>query len=182
MITSIVHQADSTTVQFIADAIITDPVYDAMPDVDTLLKRCKGNVIVFCDPLKRPTKVPDEILFWIKTPSTKNTSKRCSRFVEEIMVYRQGETFNPLHWSCMTGVFTDTVIQQPIHPWEKPASLIEKLIAIYTNPGDLVIDPYCGSGTTGVACMRQGRSFEGYEFNPEWVDVCEKRGLKVERP
>lgn len=157
------------------DCIITDPVYEAQPDMDWLLSACKGNLIIFCAPESRPTKVPDEVLFWVKPASTKNTVKSCSRFVEEILVYRQGATFNPGHWSIMTGIFRDTLIDKPIHPWEKPISLIEKLISIYSNPGDLVLDPFSGSGTTAMACRRQGRKFEGYELNPEYVKIANDR-------
>ncbi len=160
------------------DCIITDPVYAEMYDLNVLqlINKCKGNVLVFCDPLNRPRTDPDEILFWIKTPSTKNTSRNCSRFVEEIMVYRRGTTFNRLHWSCMTGVFTDTIIDNPTyHPWQKPTSLIEKLIRIYSNPGDLVIDPFCGSGTTGVAAKNTGRRFLGIEIDPDTAEIARNR-------
>ncbi len=157
------------------DCIITDPVYEDQPDMDLLLSVCKGHLVVFCAPEKRPSKTPDEVLFWVKPISTKNTTKSCSRFVEEILVYRQGKTFNPGHWSTMTGIFNDTLIGKPIHPWEKPISMIEKLVSIYSNPGDLVLDPFSGSGTTAVACRRQGRKFEGYEINPEYVKIANDR-------
>lgn len=157
------------------DCIITDPVYEDQPDMDMLLSVCKGNLLIFCAPEKRPAKSPDEVLFWVKPASTKNTIKSCSRFVEEILVYRQGNTFNSRHWSVMTGIFRDTLIDKPIHPWEKPISLIEKLVSIYSNPGDLVLDPFSGSGTTAMACRRQDRRFEGYELNPEYVKVANDR-------
>lgn len=149
------------------DCIITDPVYDQQPDIDRLLSVCKGNVLVFCAPEKRPSKQPDEVLFWVKPQSTKNTVKNCSRFVEEIMVYRQGNIFNPQYWSIMTGVFTDTIMSKSFHQWQKPISLIEKLVLIYSNVNDIVFDPYAGSGTTGIACKRHKRNFLGCEMDKE---------------
>jgi len=153
------------------DHLISDPPYDAMPDVATLRKYCpNGNIILFCDPLKRPNAQPDEILYWIKSPSTKNTTKRCSRFVEEIMVYR-GKTApfnNDLHWSVYTGVFTDTLIVPNGHPWQKPVSLMEKLIRIYTNPGEVVLDPYAGSGATLKAAEASGRVALGTDIDVKW--------------
>lgn len=152
--------------------VITDPVYEAQPDVAFFRKHCpNGNIIFFCDPLKRPNADPDEILFWIKTPSTKNTVKRCSRFVEEIMVYRgEDAPFNgkDLHWSILTGVFTDTIIAPNDHPWQKPVSLMEKLIRIYTNPGDTILDPYAGSGATLKAAELCGRTALGTDIDPKW--------------
>lgn len=149
------------------DAIVTDPVYENLPRIEDLLDACNGNVLVFCDPKRRPNKIGDEILHWIKTPSTKNTTRNCSRFVEEIHVYRRGGVFNRLHWSCMTGVFHDNIQDYPsLHPWQKPTSLMEKLVQIYTNYGDVVFDPFTGSGTTGLACRLTGRSFVGCEIDP----------------
>ena len=49
------------------------------------------------------------------------------------------------------------------HPTEKPVSLMTELVELYTNPGELVLDPFMGSGTTGVACARLGRRLIGIE-------------------
>jgi DNA modification methylase len=151
---------------YLFDHIITDPVYDNQPPISLLRSWCPtGNILVFCSPLQRPDTPPDEILFWIKTPSTKNTVKRCSCFVEEICVYRgKNAAFNHLHWSVMTGVFTDTIIVKNSHPWQKPTSLMEKLVMIYSNPGRTILDPYAGSGTTITAADRCGRVGIGIEI------------------
>jgi DNA modification methylase len=163
--------ADDAISTLIYDHIISDPPYDAQPDVDFLRKHCSGNIILFCDPLKRPNAQPDEILYWIKSPSTKNTTKRCSRFVEEIMVYRgKNAPFNnDLHWSVYTGVFTDTLIAPNGHPWQKPISLMEKLIRIYSNPGETVLDPYAGSGATLKAAEICGRMALGCDIDEQWT-------------
>jgi DNA modification methylase len=151
------------------DHIITDPPYDTQPDVDYLRRYCLGTIVLFCDPLRRPATTPDEILFWIKTPSTKNTAKRCSRFVEEICVYLgTPSVFNRQHWSIMTGVFHDTLIEPTIHPWQKPRSLMEKLIRIYTNEGQTILDPYAGSGTTLYAAGLCLRKSQGCDTDPKW--------------
>lgn len=62
-----------------------------------------------------------------------------------------------------------------LHPTQKPVSLLEWLIATYTNPGDTVLDPTMGSGTTGYACARLGRSFIGIEKDKTYFDVAAKR-------
>jgi site-specific DNA-methyltransferase (adenine-specific) len=116
----------------------------------------------------------DEYLFWMKTPSTKNYTKACGRFVEMILVKRYGKTFNRLHWSQMTGVYDDRLIYPPVHPFQKPVSLMERLVRIYTNPGDVVLDPFMGSGTTGVACANTGRGFVGVEIDKEVFDIAQK--------
>src|SRR5215211_5993516 len=68
------------------------------------------------------------------------------RFVEHIFIYRQGSIFNKgLHWSQYTGVYTDLVEEPNGHQWQKPMSLMERLVKIYTKIGDTVLDPFCGS-------------------------------------
>jgi site-specific DNA-methyltransferase (adenine-specific) len=66
------------------------------------------------------------------------------------------------------------------HPSQKPVALIEKLIACATDPGDLVLDPFLGSGTTAVAAESLGRRWIGIEVDPRYVSVARKR-LKAAR-
>ena len=61
------------------------------------------------------------------------------------------------------------------HPTPKPLNLMLDLVADFTDPGDLVLDPFCGSGTTGVACLRLGRRFIGIEKKPEWAELARDR-------
>ena len=61
------------------------------------------------------------------------------------------------------------------HPTQKPIKLIRKLIVRYTSPGDTILDPFMGSGTTGVACAQTGRNFIGIEIDQGYYDIAEKR-------
>jgi DNA modification methylase len=61
------------------------------------------------------------------------------------------------------------------HPTQKPLELIEWLIKTYTNKGDLVFDPFMGSGTTGVACRQLGRRFIGIEKDRGFYEMAKKR-------
>ncbi len=61
------------------------------------------------------------------------------------------------------------------HPTEKPEHLMEFYIRNSTDPGALVIDPFVGSGTTGVAAMQSGRRFIGIEVEEEYFDMAVKR-------
>ena len=55
-----------------------------------------------------------------------------------------------------------------IHPAQKPVKVLKKLIETFTDPGDVVIDPCFGSGSTGRAAMELGRNFYGFEINKEF--------------
>ena len=62
-----------------------------------------------------------------------------------------------------------------IHPTQKPVTLMEYLIRTYSNEGETVLDNVMGSGTTGVAAVRSGRSFIGIELEEEYFNVAEER-------
>ncbi len=61
------------------------------------------------------------------------------------------------------------------HTCPKPEALMLDLVADFTDRGDLVLDPFAGSGTTGVACIRLGRSFIGIERDPVYFALCVER-------
>ena len=61
------------------------------------------------------------------------------------------------------------------HPTQKPLELLERCLLASTNPGDLVFDPFLGSGTTGVAAARLGRKFVGVEMNADFIETARKR-------
>jgi len=61
------------------------------------------------------------------------------------------------------------------HPTQKPVDLCEYLIRTYSKPDSVVLDPFMGSGSTGVAAVRVGRRFVGIDNMPEWVDVARRR-------
>ena len=67
------------------------------------------------------------------------------------------------------------------HPTVKPIKLMEYLIKLVTPEGGVVLDPFMGSGTTGVAALRNGFKFRGIEMNEEYFKICEARISQVEK-
>ena len=61
------------------------------------------------------------------------------------------------------------------HPTQKPVYLLERILLASTHEGDLVLDPFCGSSTTGVACKNLNRKYIGIENNPEYITLSIKR-------
>jgi site-specific DNA-methyltransferase (adenine-specific) len=61
------------------------------------------------------------------------------------------------------------------HPAPFPEELPQRLIQLYTFTGDLVLDPFCGSGTTCVAARRAGRGYIGYDVNQDYLDLARSR-------
>ncbi len=62
-----------------------------------------------------------------------------------------------------------------VHPTQKPIALIRDLVLQFSNPGDLVLDPFCGSGTTLAACKELGRRAIGVEVNPGYCEIAVDR-------
>lgn len=61
------------------------------------------------------------------------------------------------------------------HPAPFPCQLVRDHIESWTNKGDTVLDPMCGSGTTGKIAIQLGRNFIGYEISEEYLKIAEKR-------
>lgn len=81
----------------------------------------------------------------------------------------------PAIWFATIATERSEVGVGRIHPTQKPLDLMMQLVADFTQPGDLVLDPFCGSGTTGAACLRLGRRFLGIESNGAWAEMARER-------
>jgi site-specific DNA-methyltransferase (adenine-specific) len=63
----------------------------------------------------------------------------------------------------------------PVHPTVKPVPLLARLIEMSTAPGEAVIDPFAGSGTTALACIKTGRAFIGCEVEEHYAELSANR-------
>ncbi len=161
------------------DLVLTDPPYDLNDNEKEkfqkqFLRVCKGAVIVFAPPENQWTLEADQYLFWIKPISTKNTTRRYSRFVEMIFVYYKGKaTWNyERHWSNYTNVFMDLVDDAKQHPHRKPISLITRLLLNHSNPGDIVLDVFAGSGAVLEVAKQHKRKYVGCEKEGEYFKLA----------
>lgn len=183
-----------------ADLVLTDPPYED-PELLNLAVRegrrlSKGAVVVFMyaeDVWDLDTK-PEQIVHWTKPISTKNTSKKYSRFVEVACIWH-GPYFNQnLHWSARAGIFTDRLIDKQSHPHQKPYSLIATLIKTHApplkplpplmeipskedleevnGPGPYILDPFAGSGTVPHVANCLGYHGVGIEMSDKYTRGC----------
>jgi len=65
--------------------------------------------------------------------------------------------------------------ERRVHPTQKLIALIEKILTHYTPPGCTVLDPFMGSGSTGIAAIRTGRNFIGIEIDKGYFEIAQKR-------
>ena len=66
------------------------------------------------------------------------------------------------------------------HPTEKPIALMAWIVEQYTTPAAIILDPFMGSGTTGVACVQTGRKFIGIEISEEYFRIAQKRIMEAQ--
>ena len=66
-------------------------------------------------------------------------------------------------------------VKNPVHPTQKPVKVLKHLVRLATKPGDLILDPFMGVGSTGVAALELGRRFIGIEIDPLYFQAARKR-------
>jgi site-specific DNA-methyltransferase (adenine-specific) len=132
---------------------------------------CKGKLNTF-NPLKRPTKYT--------TKELKLTDKARDRLPNGDMKYRnfkrQESTIKDNIWDYDTGYMKTTPDEIAYdHPAIFPDKLAQDHILSWSNPGDLILDPFMGSGTTAKMCMTLDRNYLGFEISPEYCRIANKR-------
>ena len=75
----------------------------------------------------------------------------------------------------VTGISSKQTLRQNNHPTVKPIKLMEYLIKMVTPKGGIVLDPFMGSGSTGVAAKQNGFGFVGIDMTPEYMEIAKAR-------
>lgn len=149
-----------------------------------LLRVCKGSMYIFCG-IKQVSELRQilidnnystRLLIWEKTnPSPMNGDNIWLSGIE-CCIYGKlsGATFNE---HCK-----NTILRYPLcadfgrfHTTQKPLSMFKYLIKVSSNPGDLVLDPFSGSGTTAVAAQEMGRNYICFEKDEEYFQKSVER-------
>lgn len=151
-----------------------------------------GTIIIFNDwknlgdiskQLEKCGFIVKDIIRWTKkNPMPRNVERRYANDCEyAIWAVKSGGkwTFNkPQNMGYLKPqIETGTVPggKNRLHPTQKHLEVITKLVEIHTNKGDIIFDPFLGSGTTGLACKNKGRNFIGAEIDKKYYDITMKR-------
>lgn len=93
-------------------------------------------------------------------------------------------TFNPT--MGITDVWDDIDFYEKrnsrIHPTQKPISLIDRIVMASSNEGDIVLDPFMGSGSTAISCLKNKRKFIGFELDKQYFDSSNNRIRNFKNP
>jgi DNA modification methylase len=98
-----------------------------------------------------------------------------------ICAWNKGHTWNFTRQKDMHNFIESPIcmgrerVKNPVHPTQKPVKVLSHLIKLATKPGDLVLDPFMGVGSTGVAALQLGRRFTGIEIDPAYFKAASKR-------
>jgi predicted RNA methylase len=155
-------------------------------------------------------EVPDEWVTWYPTNKAVGRSPNLPRSSEHIAIFgstpgaslltrpRSDDTFcqtitadrglssslareDDVWRDASPGMAFNSHLRQ--HPNEKPLSVMQKLITLCTMDWHTILDPFMGSGTTGVACVQLGRKFIGIEIAPKYFDIaCRRISGELARP
>lgn len=151
-----------------------------------------GSMIVFCSyrfisliaqALESSNMLVKDILIWQKSnPMPRNITRRYVQDLEfAVWAVKSGAkwVFNkPSDMPYLRSIFTHSLVsgkEKLGHPTQKSLKLMKDLIQIHTNPNEIVLDPFMGSGSTGAACLELGREFIGIEKDKKFFTMAQKR-------
>lgn len=172
------------------DAI--DPIRE--PFVQAAAEICDGWFIAFCtvegarpwaDCINASPMKYKRACVWIKPDSTPQLNGQGPAQGAEIFVTAWAGAGHA-RWNAggKRGVYRHLVNnpeRHGVHPTEKPRRLMAEIVADFTNPGDTILDPFMGSGTTGVAAVQLERNFIGIEKDERYFDIACDRIDKAQR-
>lgn len=155
---------------------------------DAVSRSCDGWMVLFCAPegvgrwadaINSTSAKYKRACVWVKPDSTPQLNGQGPAMgAENFVVAWCGSGYAKWNAGGKRGVYTHLTNpsnRQGEHPTEKPVSLMSEIILDFTKPGQLICDPFCGSGSTGVAAVKLGRRFVGIEQNERWFDLSCRR-------
>ena len=172
-------------------------LYSWIDDYSKLLKS-NGSMIVFgsyrfishiIDRIEKNDLVVKDVLVWRKTnPMPRNAERRYVQDMEFAVwaVKKKAKwVFNkPENKPYLRSLYETSVVsgkERTNHPTQKSLKLMEEIIKVHTNPNDTILDPFMGSGTTGIAAINNNRKFIGIELEKEYFDLTIERFNKIDK-
>lgn len=162
------------------DADIVD--FSIQQLINEITRVCSGSIYIFCSSEQiselrsglANKKLTTRLCIWEKTnPSPVNCQYMWMSGIETCVYARKsGSTFNE-HYKNSVWRFPNGRSKR--HPTEKPLKLFEYLVNASSKPGDLILDPFMGSGTTAEACLKNKRDFVGFDISKEYVNIANER-------
>ena len=166
-------------------------LYSWIQDYVELLDK-NGSLIIFCsyryishiiDEIEHCGLCVKDVIIWKKSnPMPRNRDRRYVQDTEfAIWAVRKDAKwiFNkPEEKPYLRSTYETATVsgkEKTSHPTQKSLKLMEEIIQVHTNPNDIILDPFMGSGSTGVAALKQNRKFIGIELEEDYFLIAKER-------
>lgn len=149
-------------------------IYRVMKDGSHIYVMCNDKYIqeYLCNAEKVGFKEVN-VLVWNKGMHT--PTQYYMKNIEFILMFRKGRSKYINNMGSFALINIKGIKGNKIHPSEKPIELMEHLILNSSNKGDVVLDCFMGSGSTGIACLNTNRKFIGIELDDNYFEIAKKR-------
>lgn len=159
--------------------------------LDELVRVCKGiNIYLFCNKSQLPMyidyfvtelKCSFDLIKWVKTNAMPTFNNKYLSDTEYCFYARKKGYCNPESYDDASTLYHAPINQKDKkiykHPTIKPVELLEKLVRNSSKYNDVILDPFMGSGSTGVAAKNLNRNFIGIELDPTYYGIACNRIL-----
>jgi site-specific DNA-methyltransferase (adenine-specific) len=139
----------------------------------------KSQLTMYFDYFVKERNCSFDLIKWVKTNAMPTFNNKYLSDTEYCFYARKKGYCNPSNYRDASTLYNAPINQKDKktwgHPTIKPLGLIEKLVRNSSKVGDVILDPFMGSGTTGVACKALGRDFIGIELDDEYFNIAKKR-------
>lgn len=171
-----------------------DQVFEFLDLVIPKMK--KVNMYIFCsklqlahyfDYINQHKKLKFDLLIWDKSSPENKYSMKSSKFYAQdieyvVRIYQSGVSLNKIWNKDNTHADSSYYMKRQKfakpkgnHETMKPTELLEQYLLLSSNEGDLILDPFMGSGSTGVACVNTNRNFIGIELEEKYYNISNPR-------
>lgn len=164
--------------ELVTFASLADAEFDAV--VNACLGAARGWVVLTCD-YTHAARFYGHSAFvrlgaWVKpNPMPQISGDRPGQGFETVLILHGGKVAKAWSRGGGSGVWTVPVTNGAEVPTQKPLALVAAFVSDFTFAGETILDPFMGSGTTGVACAMSGRRFVGCEALSDHFDIACRR-------
>jgi site-specific DNA-methyltransferase (adenine-specific) len=166
--------------------------FDAIDDVRGDVARaihaaCRGWSVIFCmaegvrawrDEIEAAGARYKRAMVWVKPDAMPQFNGQGPSVGHEMMVtawHGDGHSRWAGGGRPGTFIYSKNTPGGGVHPTQKPEPLLAEIVGLFSFPGQAILDPFMGSGTTGVACAKLGRKFIGIEIHEPYFDIACRR-------
>lgn len=137
------------------------------------------HIDIFKQAIQKRFKVKN-IITWVKNNTSMGDLKGdFAPKTEFIIFFQKGRRL--INGRRDSNVFEFNKTRNELHPTQKPVDMTEYMLSKFSDEGNVILDPFMGSGTTGVACVNTNRNFIGMELDDKYFKIAKERIKKADR-